>query len=34
MARKNKSVAASHYYEIRCVGETGEDREERERKGN
>jgi hypothetical protein len=27
MAIKNKSVAASQYYEIRYVGETGEDRE-------
>jgi hypothetical protein len=34
MAIKNKSVAASQYYEIRYVGETGEDREERERKRN
>jgi hypothetical protein len=34
MAIKNKLVAASYYYEIRCVGETGEEREERERKRN
>jgi hypothetical protein len=34
MGRKNKSVAASQYYVIRFVGETGEEREERERKRN
>ena len=27
MARKTKSVVASQYYVIRCVGETGEGRE-------
>ena len=28
---KNKSVVASQYYVIRCLGERGEDREDRER---